>query len=79
MKWTAEVSENADEMDIYDHNEHHVTTVENDGSGFGKQDVRNIALEHMEEDKPSAYNQKLIACMACDKIQIKQLGQEEES
>ena len=69
-KWTGEISEDGTEMDVYDHNGDHVTTLNNDGGGFGQQDVRDVAFEQMGSNQPSAYNQTLIACMATNQIEI---------
>lgn len=71
MIWKGEVSDDKQEMDVYDHNDDLVTTLENDGSGFGEQDVRDAAFDAMEGTQPSSYNQTLIAAMATNQIEIK--------
>ena len=76
MMWTGELSEDRSEMAVYDHNDDHVTTLEDDESGFGYQDVRDAAFDRMEGNQPSVYNQQLIACMACNQIEITFLGED---
>ena len=70
MNWTGKISFDGTEMEIYDHNQEYVETVENDGSGFSKQTVRNVAFDNMEGSQPSAYNQQMLACMATNQIEI---------
>lgn len=70
MNWKGEIGKDGSEMAVYDHNGDFVDTVENNGSGFSKQDVRDAAFDHMEGNQPSAYNQQLIACMSCNQIEI---------
>ena len=69
-EWVGDISDDGTEMDVYDHNNEHITTVENDGGGFGKQDVRDVAFDAMDGNQPSAYNQTLIACIATNQIEI---------
>ena len=70
MFWLGEISADGTEIDVYDHEDDLIATVENDGSGINKQIVKDVAFGHMEGDQPSAYNQTLIACMATDQIKI---------
>ena len=69
-EWKGIISADATEMDVFDHNDDFIASVENDGGGFSKQDIRDIAFGSMDGDQPSAYNQNLIACMATNQIVI---------
>ena len=70
MNWVGEIDEKGSEMRVYDHEGSLIDTLSNDGSGFSKQDVQNVAFDAMQGSRPSAYNQAMIACMATNQIKI---------
>lgn len=68
--WVGKITADGSQMEVYDHNDDLVVTIDNDGVGFSKQDVQDAAFDSMEGDQPSAYNQSLISCMATNQIEI---------
>lgn len=69
--WVGVIYVESGYMEIYDHEETLIDTIQNDGSGFSIQDIKTVARESVAGTQPSAYNQALLMDMATDNITIK--------